>query len=324
MPRTAKLLATVSRPEFIPANSASLIIGASWGISLPVDIIWGLAVPIALIYATITLVAAFAAQINTVSDYESDLKDSRKERLVQAMDDLGAGRLKPFMVIELLLSLACLVGLFLTTGKPALMPLWAAAVFFAYAYSAPPLRLKAHSWSAVITLILVLSVLPVTFVFHTFSSQLDHLFLLFLAGQALTVYGVIVPAEIRDFFTDKELGITTMTVRLGLVNASIAGMALLSVGGILCGAGLFLRLMTSHHPVLALSLVVMLAAYFTILRKYWRLNCLSKRPTGSEPNESAYAQEIVDLAANNPQWITLITQTIVLMSLVLLLSKVLA
>lgn len=313
----------MSRPEFIPANSASLIIGVSWGISLPVDIVWGLAVPIALVYATITLVAAFAAQINTVSDYELDLKDSRKEKLVQAVRDLGVDRLRPFMVTELLLSLVCLIGLFMLTGKPALLPLWAIAAFFAYAYSAPPLRLKSHSWFAMITLILVLSVLPVTFVFHTFSTQLDYLFLLFLAGQALTVYGVIVPAEIRDYFTDKELGIETMTVRLGLVKASIAGVALLSVGGILCGAGFFLKLVNSHYPVLALSLLVMLAAYLIVLRKYWRLYVLSRRHISSETDESSDAKDVVELAANNPQWITLITQTIVLMSIVLLLSKLL-
>ncbi|UCC32979.1 MAG: hypothetical protein JSW53_04085, partial [Candidatus Bathyarchaeota archaeon] len=82
--QTARLLATVSRPEFLPANSASLIIGASWGISPPVDLVWGLMVPLALVFAVITTVAAVAAQINTIADYELDLKDSRKKELVKA------------------------------------------------------------------------------------------------------------------------------------------------------------------------------------------------------------------------------------------------
>jgi len=65
--KTARLLATVSRPEFIPANSASLIVGVAWGINLPVvDLIWELLIPVALVYAIITLVAAVAAQINTL------------------------------------------------------------------------------------------------------------------------------------------------------------------------------------------------------------------------------------------------------------------
>ena len=86
--KAIKLLNIVSRPEFLPANSASLIIGLSWGLTLPVDIIWELIIPLALAFAVITLVAAFAAQINTLSDYELDLKDESKKELVQARGQL--------------------------------------------------------------------------------------------------------------------------------------------------------------------------------------------------------------------------------------------
>ncbi|MCW3977419.1 MAG: UbiA family prenyltransferase [Candidatus Bathyarchaeota archaeon] len=194
--QTARLLATVSRPEFLPANSVSLIIGVSWGIDLPVDLIWGLVIPVALVFTVITLVSAAAAQVNTMADYEQDLKDNRKKELVKAMSRLGRGKVKSFIVIELLLSLAFVVMLFLIQGKFALLLIWIAAVFLAYAYSVPPLRLKSRAWVAVITLLIVLSILPVSLVYHSFTSELDPFFLLFLSGQALTVYGVIVPAEI--------------------------------------------------------------------------------------------------------------------------------
>ena len=85
--KTARLLAAVSRPEFIPANSASLIVGVAWGINLPVvDLVWELLIPVALVYAVISLVAAVAAQINTIADYELDLKDSSKKELVVSDD----------------------------------------------------------------------------------------------------------------------------------------------------------------------------------------------------------------------------------------------
>jgi len=320
--QTARLLVSVSRPEFLPANSASLIIGLSWGINLPVDLIWGLVIPVALVFVIITLVSAFAAQVNTMADYELDSKDSRKKELVRAMSRLGRGKLKSFMVIELLLSLAFILILFLIQGKPALLFMWMAAVFLAHAYSAPPLRLKSRSWLAVITLFIVLSILPISFMYHTFTSKLDSFFLLFLSGQALTVYGVIVPAEIRDYFGDKAIGIETMTVRLGLVKASLFSIVLLSVGGILCGTGFFLRLTYASHQLLVVSLIVMTVAYCFVLRKYKRLYFLSKEYTTSE-NQSSVAQKIERLSAHNPQWITLITQTIVFMSLVLLVGKLL-
>ena len=61
MSKTFKLLTIAGRPEFLPANSASLVIGISWGLTLPVDVINGLVVPLMLTFAVITLVAAFAA-----------------------------------------------------------------------------------------------------------------------------------------------------------------------------------------------------------------------------------------------------------------------
>jgi len=318
--RIAKLLNIVSRPEFLPANSASLIIGLSWGFTLPVDIVWELVVPLALAFSVITLVAAFAAQINTLSDYELDLTDESKKELVRAMGQLGPKKVKIAMLTELSASLVLLLVLYMLQGKIALLLMWMAAVFFAYSYSAPPLRLKSRSWFAAITLVIVLSILPVTFVTYVFTTALDYSFFLFLSGQALTVYAVIVPAEIRDYFGDKEMGIVTMTVRLGLVKASLLGIALLSLGGTLCGAGLFLRLAHSSLPVLSACLVVMAMAYFYILGKYWKLYNLSRSLTASE-NQNSTEQDIVQLAAKNPKWITLITQTIVFMCLILLVTK---
>jgi 1,4-dihydroxy-2-naphthoate octaprenyltransferase len=210
--------------------------------------------------------------------------------------------------------------LYLLQEKIALLLMWMAAVFFAYSYSASPLRLKSRSWFAAITLVIVLSILPVTFVTYVFTTALDYSFFLFLSGQALTVYAVIVPAEIRDYFGDKEMGIVTMTVRLGLVKASLLGIALLSLGGTLCGTGLFLGLAYSSLPVLSAFLAVMAVAYFYILGKYWKLYNLSKLLAPSE-NQSTIEQDIVQLAAKNPKWITLITQTIVFMCLVLLAAK---
>ena len=317
-----RLLATISRPEFLPANSASLIIGISWGINPPSDLIWGLGIPATLVFVIVTLVAAFGAQVNTMSDYELDLRDSRKKELVKAMGSFGEGRLKGVMIIELLLSLAFMLILLQVQGKPALLLIWIGGVFLAYAYSAPPLRLKARSWLAVVAMLIVLSILPVSFVYHTFASVLDPFFLVFLLGQALTVYGVIVPAEIRDYFGDKAMKTETFTVQLGLVKASLLGILLLIFGGILCGAGIFLRLIYGPHPTLTAFLLFLVAAYYYALGKYRKLYSLSKEfESREEGYRRSVEQSIVELSAQNPRWITLVTQTIVFVSLVLLVAK---
>jgi 4-hydroxybenzoate polyprenyltransferase len=319
MLKDLRSLATVSRPEFLPANSASLVLGIAWSINPPLDLIYGLVVPAILVFAIITLVSAVAAQVNSMSDYEFDKRDNTKKKLVQAMDALNVNTIKYAIVVEVILSLALILMLSFLQAKPALTVLWLVAVFLAYSYSAPPLRLKSRSWLAPISLLIVLSILPISFVFYSFSSDITYIFLLFLSGQALIVYGVIVPAEIRDYPVDKEMGIETMTVRLGLIKASLLSIGLLSLGGILCGTGFLLRLAFSPHPLFTVFLTVMAVAYVYIFNKYLQLYRLS-RDYARSPQQGSI-DKIVELAAQNPRWITIMTQTIVFMSLILIVVK---
>jgi hypothetical protein len=110
-------------------------------------------------------------------------------------------------------------------------------------------------------------------------------------------------------------------VRLGLTKASFLSIALLGVGGTLCGTGLFLRLASGRLPILSAFLAVMAVAYLYVLGKFWKLYGFSKKLAVSESQNST-EREIVKLAGENPRWITLITQTIVLMCIILLVAKI--
>jgi hypothetical protein len=111
-----------------------------------------------------------------------------------------------------------------------------------------------------------------------------------------------------------------MTVQLGLRRASLLGLTLLSVGGVLCGAGFILQFAAESLIVLSVFLVIMAAAYSHVLSKFLNLYRLSGKLVQQEIRGST-EQDIVELAAKNPKWITLITQSIVVMCLVLLVSK---
>lgn len=43
------------------------------------------------------------------------------------------------------------------------------------------------------------------FAYYTFTTEFNLFFLTSLTGLALTVYGVIIPTEIRDHFGDKAM-----------------------------------------------------------------------------------------------------------------------
>lgn len=312
-------LLTVSRSEFLLPNLGSLIMGLAWGASPPLSLINAI-VFVLLSFSIINLSSAIGAQVNTLSDYELDLKDKRKRQLVQAFDSFGRKQLRIVLLIEFVLTLA-LVSLFMfIQEKPILLVLWIVGISLGYAYSAPPLRLKSRSWIAPISLILVLAVFPVLFAYYTFTFEINTFFLISLTGLALTVYAVIIPTEIRDYFSDKEMNIETMTVRLGLARASLLGILLLSIGAILIGTAFFLEWAYSENLWLSVFLLAIPVVVLFVLGKFKKLHLLSKEYASSK-KQNPVGEEIVSLSAHNPQWIMLVTQTYSILSIILLTTK---
>jgi 4-hydroxybenzoate polyprenyltransferase len=317
--RTVEALGVISRAEFLLPNSGSLIMGLAWG-ATPSTSISDLVVMIILSFAVINLSSAIGAQANTLSDRELDSMDERKKQLVEATSSFGVNRLKIVLVIEFALTLI-LVFLFMSIQqKPILLLLWIVGICLGCAYSLSPVRLKSRGWLAPVSLILVLAIFPVLFAYYTFTTEMNPFFLLSLTGLGLTVYGVIIPTEIRDYFGDKATGIETMTVRLGLVKASFLGIVLLTTGAILTGTAFLLEWTYRQHVWLSVFLLAIPVAVIFVLGKFKRIYYLSKEHTSSK-SQTSVSEEIVSLSANNPQWIMLVTQTYSAMSIILLLSK---
>jgi len=316
--RTIKSLGAVSRAEFLLPNLGSLIMGLAWG-ATPSTSIGDLVVMIVLSFAIINLSSAIGAQVNTLSDRELDSKDERKKQLVEATNSFGANRLKKVLIIEFALTLILVFLFMLIQQKPILLLLWIVGICLGCAYSLPPIRLKSRSWLAPISLILVLAFFPVLFAYYTFTAEMNLFFLMSVTGLALTVYGVIIPTEIRDYFGDKAMGIETLTVHIGLVKASIIAMALLTTGAALTAIAFLLQFTYDQHTFLSVLLVAIPITGFVVLREFRKLYSLSKEYVASKSN--SIEEKLVSLSAHNPQWIMMITQTYSMISIVLLVSK---
>lgn len=317
--KTIKLFAIVSRAEFLLPNLGSLIMGLAWGATPPISLI-NLLVLVALSFTVINLSSVIGAQANTLSDYELDLRDDRKKSLVEALNSFGQGRLKMMLTVEFLLTLAIVFVFMLIQEKPILLFMWITGISLGYIYSTPPARLKSRSWLAPISLILVLAVFPVLFSYYTFASEPSPLFLISVVGLALTVYGVIIPTEIRDYFGDKAMGIETMTAHLGLQKASLLSIILLSSGGIFMGTAFSLELLKTSHPELSAFTLLIAIANIIVLAKFKKLYSLSKEYESSN-KQNSLAEDITSLATHNPRWIMMITQTYSFLSIILLVSK---
>ncbi|HJX23562.1 MAG TPA: UbiA family prenyltransferase [Candidatus Bathyarchaeia archaeon] len=317
--QTAKMLATISRAEFLLPNLGSLIMGLAWG-ATPSTSIYDLLALMVLAFAVINLSSAIGAQANTLSDRELDSKDERKKALVGATNSFGVERLKKVLVIEFVLTMILVFLFMYVQTKPALFVLWILGISLGCGYSFGPIRLKSRGWLSPVSLILVLAFFPVLFAYYAFTAELNLFFLISLAGLALTVYGVIIPTEIRDYFGDMAMGIKTFTVTLGLVKASILAEALLTIGASMTAIAFLLQFVYSMRAWLSILLLAIPVVWFYVFKQFRELHTLSKIYLASG-SDSSTKEAIMSLSAHNPRWIMIITQTYSAISIVFLLSK---
>jgi len=321
VPTAGKLFAKISRSEFLLPNLGSLIMGLAWGVSLPVDLVSGI-FSVVLSFLIINLSSIIGAQANTLYDYDLDLKDERKKELVQALDSFGHKKVRNVMILEILLTLVLVSALALYMQEPILLVLWAVGISLGVAFSAPPLRLKARFWIGPICQMLVLAVFPVLFAYYAFTSEVNAYFLMSLLGLSLTVYGVIVPTEIRDYFGDKAMGIQTLTVRIGLSRAALMGIILLGAGSALTAIALFLELVRNQLLVLGVFVLSIPVVVLFVLSKFWQLYRLTREfDDVNAQDHLAVEEKIADLSSENPKWIMLVTQTYMILSIMLLITK---
>lgn len=312
-------LAVVSRPEFLPAMGIGwFLIGFSWGVAPPVEATT-LLVPAVLALAVLTLSALIGAQVNTLADSRLDEADPRKVPLVAAFATVGRQRLVSVIILEFFIAFALVLVLSNLQGKIGLLLLWFVGIYLGYAYSAPPIRLKSRSYLSIVPLILVLCVFPVLFVYYTFSGFFAPAFLLFLAGQGIASYGLVIATEIPDYFEDRAMGVGTVTVRLGLLRASRWSLVLLVTGGIFVLAA-FAWVLTAIDPYLNVFLLFIAGGDYIVARKLITLIDLAKQQEVDEENE-VRKDEILQIARQSPGWITIVGQASVIVSLVLLAGK---
>jgi 4-hydroxybenzoate polyprenyltransferase len=319
MPNILRIIGTISRVEFLMPNLGSLILGLAWG-ATPAMNLTSLAVLIILSFTIINGSSAIGAQINTLSDYELDLKDSRKKNLTNAVDTIGKKWIKILLLVEFLITLALVILFIYINNNPWLLLMWIIGISLGWIYSAPPIRLKARSWLAPISLILVLGIFPVLFAYFTFATNVQPFFLLALIGLAMTIYGVIIPTEIRDYFGDKTMQIKTMTVHLGLVKACVVSIILISIGAIFFITAYLLEWINGPRPLLSLILLSIPVSVLFVLTKIKKLHSLSKQYMNSQGN-TTLKEQIVNISAHNPKWIMIITQTYSILSIILLINK---
>ena len=314
-----KNLVPITRVEFIPANSASILIGFAWAIDKGYEVNQRTIGLLLSLFIVLSAVGTLGAHWNSYSDHELDVDDPTKTELNQSLSDFGKKTLKGVIRVEIILA-ACLFLVFWFYHQSwFLLGIWIIAIFLAYAYSMPPIRLKAKGIFAFTSLCLVLSILPILFVYLSINRSVSWEFLLFLIGHTMVIYSLIIPTEIRDYEVDKSHQISTMTVWLGLKRIVVFAQMLMAVGTIMIVVGYLKNEIFAQAPVLKIPLLFILGCNGFV---YVNLNQLRKLIFSSPKDEDYSNKQVWELAENNPKWITISSIGSMFVALAMAIGKI--
>jgi 1,4-dihydroxy-2-naphthoate octaprenyltransferase len=311
-------LKVVIRVEFIPANSASVIIGFAWAIRLNDPLNIKSIGFLFLLFVVLSSIGTLGAHWNSYSDYELDQDDPLKIELHRSLFEIGKEKLLRLIWVEVFLAGIIFIAFWLIHKDFVFLVIWLTAIFLAFAYSMPPFRFKAKGLFAFVSLCMVLSILPVLFVYLSTNPSLSTGFLIFLLGHTLIIYSLIIPTEIRDFFVDQSHQVKTMTVWLGLKKASGLAIGLLFIGTVMVVGSYSTSDLFTRYPLLLIFLLVIIAANGFVFSHFLRLRKLICQSNTDDLN---FIKKAVELAVDNPKWITISSMGSLSVALIMILGK---
>lgn len=312
---------TSCRFEFFPATISLLFMGFFWGLNTTIDLNSAALLLTAFVALAITNLQGL--HINMLSDYEVDKK--YKKFLPATIDTLGKKTFKAIFLIECVLAFSLVLFLTVLLSKIVLLVLWSIGFFIGLAYSLEPLRFKSNPVLNPVSLIMVLCVLPMVWVYYIFAPSITLAFSLFCGGIALGVIGLVLPTEIEDFPEDKAAGVRNLTQMLGLLRASkfsiYATAASVSVASV--GAGLAFLGTVAQWLWLPATLFMVIVHGF-VIRKLFGLKKLCERYENATPNKQRKLMVKIKAITNQaPRWFGSVAWSGIFAGFLLYLSKIL-
>ncbi len=228
---TLGALATVFRFEYICATLPGLTITFFLCAKSPGEFV---SRPVLEGLAIVALVVFSCLGINSIADFKIDQQyKTAKNRIPVAIGKLGLSRIRTIIVLLNLIALALTVDL--CREFKSLIPLWLilADAFFAYGYSLPGMQFKLRGViSHAVSLAMGTCVIPFVLSMYTYLGTVPASLGLFIVGFAVVQYGFEFANQSLDYLQDRDAGLKTPAVRLGVVGALRAGI-IVPVSGIL-------------------------------------------------------------------------------------------
>ncbi len=236
--------------------------------------------------------------INSVIDRHVDYKyPTHKNRIPASIRLIGLRTTWSIILIQIALAVVLAVHLALQsgTGYWFVLVLVAAEAFFGYGYSIPPLQFKLRGvfWHGV-SLMLSTCIIPLLLSTYTYLGNIPISLLMFIVGFALVQYGFEFSNQALDYLEDRQEGLKTPAVRLGVPGSMQASLLVPIAGMIIVFGGLYWHIsarwdtVDNRHifPNMYLtwiaSICVMAIGYIVPMRNIWKMYIVSRKHAPEE------------------------------------------
>lgn len=314
---------TACRPELLMPTISMLFIGFFWGLDEKIN----LNSATLLLITTIALVLTNlqGLHINMLSDYKLDKKHKYKKHLPAAIDALGKNTFKIIFLSECIIAFLLVLYLTVTLNKSILLIMWLIGFFLGLAYSLEPFRFKSNPVLHPITLVMVLCVLPMVWVYYIFASVITLPFILFCVGIAIGVIALVLPADLNDYPEDNAMGVRNLTQTLGPLRSSKFSICALIACILTASTGAVLAFLGTGNPWLfgPPAALVMVTIHCFALKKLFDLTKICKQHENATGNEQKKIMAKIKTFTNRaPQWIILVACSAIFACFLLYISKI--
>lgn len=246
---------------------------------------------------------AFGDMINCLADRDLDAK--YKPHLSRAVYNLGVPFVTFQVVLWALFALALAAHVSWMLHRWQLLALTAVGLALGAAYSVEPFRLKGRGIAQLVCLWLIIFVGPMLMIATLFGTWPTLALVAFAMAYGAVQMGIILVNTAEDYPEDREAGVRTVIVALGLSR----GIALASALA-MAGAVVMLVTLTTLYWVRTVPLLRSIALLPAAAACVWLTNAIRRlsREVTAEPLEVGIVR--VKVAAKNvPAWVTVVAWT---------------
>jgi alpha-ketoglutarate-dependent taurine dioxygenase/4-hydroxybenzoate polyprenyltransferase len=304
---------TIRRKEFFIAELPIFLIPIFSTIAQPDDFL-NLSFLLGLL--AIFLLFNIGDMINCYADYELDA--IYKSHLSNAVFELGKRNVVTQIVLSGILAVALTIWVSILSRQLYLIPFTFVGIFVGLQYSIKPFKFKSGGISQLLCLWGIIFFGPMIYTAIISDGFPSAINLLFFALYGFHQMGIIMLNTAEDYTEDKNAGLNTIIVALGLHRAMRFGWRLVLVSGIALQL-IFFRSFYEYKTsiIVAMSILVFTAGWLKIVIEYKRI--LDKI---TDLDEIEATKELKKNGMKVPEWLKIGAYTTLFVVLVLFAWKI--